>query len=233
MRHIHYINKKRYQNATKFVLFYFLDHNNSYMSRVDWVQAEVKYVTKQEVSYDWLAQLFGVAKTTIVRHAVKEEWPKKRKDYIEKRISVLEERTMQKRIDVDERHLRNLRTTQAVFNNEIVRLGLKQQRGENIATKEWNAIARLTSAMVKAIMAERDLLGLPTKLIRVTDPAEIERIQRAKGIKEDPPYQKYRETKAILEGIDIEAILKYKKILEKYVKKVEETGDYNIEHPLW
>lgn len=37
----------------------------------------------------------------------------------------------------------------------------------------------------------------------------------------------------MLESLDIEAIIKHKKILESYVKKVEKTGDYTVEHPLW
>ena len=203
------------------------------MSRVDWVEAEVKYVTKPEASYDWLAQLFGVAKTTIVRHAAREEWPKKRKEYTQRRINVLEERILEKSVDVDERHLRILRQTQLTFHNEILRLGLQQIRGEETDKKAWRMIASLTNAMSKAIMTERAILGLPTKQIRVTNPEEIENIQRQRGLKTEPPYQKYRETKALLEGIDIDAILKHKKILEAYVKKVEATGDYNVEHPLW
>ena len=203
------------------------------MSKVDWAQAEVKYVTKPEASYDWLAQLFGVAKTTIVRHAMKEEWPKKRKEYKQKRIDILEQRILEKSADVDARHLRILRNTQISFHNEITRLGLKQQRGEDVDGKAWRTIANLTNAMTKAIMTERAILGLSTKLIRITDPEEIKNIQCQRGIKTEPPYLKYRETKALLEGIDIDAILKHKKILESYVKKVEETGDHNVEHPLW
>jgi len=203
------------------------------MSKVDWVEAEVKYVTKPEVSYDWLAQLLGTAKSTIVRHAVKEEWPKKRKEYKQKRITVLEERILEKSADVDERHLKILRHTQVSFHNRILDLGLKQQRGELVDSKAWRTIASLTDAMTKAIMAERAILGLPTKQIRITDPEALDNIQRQRGIKTEPPYQKYRETKALLEGIDIDAILKHKKILESYVKKVEETGDYSVEHPLW
>ena len=98
---------------------------------------------------------------------------------------------------------------------------------------EWMSIASLTKAMTKAIMTERAILGLSTKLVRVTDPEEIDRIQRMRGRKSDPLDKKYRETKALLEGVDLDAILKHRKILEDYVKKVERTGDYSIEHPLW
>ena len=35
------------------------------MSRIDWAVAEVKYVTKPEASYDWIAKLFNVDKTTV------------------------------------------------------------------------------------------------------------------------------------------------------------------------
>lgn len=65
------------------------------MSKVDWAVAESTYVTKHHVSYDFLANLFGVAKSTVVRYAVKESWPEKRHNYTKMRILALEERTLQ------------------------------------------------------------------------------------------------------------------------------------------
>lgn len=203
------------------------------MTKIDWAVAESTYVTKPEASYDWLAQMFGVAKTTIVRRAVKRAWPKKREQYTEKRINMLEERTLQKRTDVEERHLRILRNIQAIFHTQTLQLLTKQYNDEELTLKEVRSLANMTSAMTKAIMTERTILGLPSKLIRIKNTEVIENIQRIMGYKEEPLDQKYRETKALLEGINIEAILKHKKILENYVDKVEETGDYTVEHPLW
>jgi hemerythrin len=203
------------------------------MSKVDWAVAESTYVTKPEASYDWLAQMFGTAKSTVVRQAVKRNWPKKREEYTEKRIQALEENVLETRLQVEERHLKTLRLTQTVFHNQIVRLANKQQQDEGTNGKEWNTIASLTRAMTKAIMTERTILGLSSKPIRIKNAEAIENIQRIMGHKVEPLDQKYRESKALLEGIDIEAILKHKKILEQYVKKVEETGDVTIEHPLW
>lgn len=203
------------------------------MSKVDWAVAEAKYITKPQASYDWVAQMFDTTKITVVRHAKKRSWQQKRKKYTEDRIEELLRRSFEKRADVDERHLRALRITQYTFHKEIVRLGQKQANGDNIPSKEWSHLASLSNAIAKAIMTERTILGLSTKPIKVTDPEEIDRIQREKGYKTESLDQKYRETKALLEGIDIEAILKHKEILEDYVKKVEETGDYNVEHPLW
>ena len=203
------------------------------MSRVDWAVAEAKYVTKPEASYDWIAQMFDTTKITVVRHAKKRSWQEKRKKYTDDRIEELIRRSFETRVDVDERHLKALRITQYTFHQEILRLGRRQMDGGTITNKEWMSIASLTKAMTKAIMTERAILGLSTKLVRVTDPEEIDRIQRMRGRKSDPLDKKYRETKALLEGIDLEAILKHRKILEDYVKKVEQTGDYSVEHPLW
>ena len=203
------------------------------MSRVDWALAEAKYVTKPEASYDWIAQMFDTSKITVVRHAKKQSWQQKRKKYTDDRIEELIRRSLETRVDVDERHLRALRITQHTFHQEVLRLGQRQANGEVIPSKEWMRVASLTNAVTKAMMTERAILGLTTKLIRITDPKEINRIQQEKGYKAEPLYQKYRETKALLEGIDLEAILKHKKILEDYVNKVEQTGDYSVEHPLW
>lgn len=203
------------------------------MSKVDWAVVEAKYITKPQASYDWIAQMFDTTKITVVRHAKKRSWQQKRRKYSDDRIEELIRRSFEKRVDVDERHLHALRLTQYIFHKEIVRLGQKQVNGEDVPTKEWLRLASLSNAVTRAIMAERKILGLSTKLAKVSNPEEVDKIQREKGYKTEPLYQKYRETKALLKGIDLEAILKHKKILEDYVKKVERTGDYNVEHPLW
>lgn len=203
------------------------------MSRVDWATAEAKYVSKPEASYSWVAQMFGTTKVTVVRHAKKRSWQQKRRKYTESKIEELLRRSFETRVDVDERHLRSLRIAQHTFHKEIIRLGQKQINNETVTSKEWSHIASLTNAATKAIMTERAILGLSTKLIKVTEPEEIDKIRREKGYETESLDQKYRETKALLEGIDLEAILKHKRILEDYVKKVEQTGDYSVEHPLW
>jgi hypothetical protein len=146
---------------------------------------------------------------------------------------MLEERTLEKRVDVEERNLRILRNIQALFHNQTVGYLLKQRRGEELTRKEISSLADMTSAMTKAIMTERAILGLRSKPIRIKNAEVVENIQRIMGHKVEPLDQKYRETKALLEGIDIDAIIKHKEILERYAKKVEQTGDYSVEHPLW
>lgn len=225
--------QKRYQNATEFVLFKEKSGIVTLMSKLDWAVAESTYITKSEASYDWLAQMFGVAKSTIVRRAVKRSWPEKREKYVQKRIDTLEERTLEKRVDVEERELKILRNVITLFHNEILRLGLRQQQGDDVRRDEWSTIASLTHAITKAIMTERTILGLPSKLIRIKNQEAIKDIQEMMGYTHVPFYEQYRLTKELLEGIDIDAIMKHKKILEKYVEEVEETGDVNTEHPLW
>ncbi|GEM_PF-4217107 len=203
------------------------------MGKVNWIEAESTYITKPQASYDWIARMFDTTKITVVRHAKKRSWQKKRRQYTEDRIEALIRRSFETRVDVDERQLRTLRLTQNVFHREIVRLIQKQANSEDITSKEWMHVASSTNAAIKAIMAERTILGLPVKPVRVTNPEGIDRIRRAKGYNTESLDQKYRETKALLEGIDLDAIKKHKKILEDYVNKVEETGDYSVKHPLW
>lgn len=204
------------------------------MSRIDWAEAEVKYVTKPEASYDWLAQLFGVAKSTVVRRAVKRNWPEKRERYTERRIDELEQRILKSRVDIEERQLKALGNAIALFNNQSVTLLRKQILNEEITRKEWRSMFDMTHSATKAIMTERVILGLPTKQVRITDAEAIENVRQMTGSAEpEPIYQKYQETKRMLESLDIDAIIKHKKILESYVKKVEKNGDYTIEHPLW
>lgn len=203
------------------------------MSRIDWAVAEVKYVTKPEASYDWIAKLFNVDKTTVVRHAVRRSWPVKRERYTEKRIEELEKRTLQTRVDADERHLRILRYSQAFFNNELVGLLRKQDAGLEVTRKEIRGIVGITNAMMKSIMTERTILGLPVKIHRITDQEVLKDLQEMMGYTKVPFWQKYTLTKQLLESTDIEKIKKHLKLLEDYKKKVDRTGDMTIKHPLW
>lgn len=73
------------------------------MGKVDWTLAELLYITNDDVSYADIANHYKVAKSTVVRHAAKTEWPAKRRDYAERRIAALEKKTMQTRVDAEER----------------------------------------------------------------------------------------------------------------------------------
>lgn len=203
------------------------------MSRIDWAEAEVKYVTKPQASYDWLAKLFGVDKTTVVRHAVRHSWTEKREEYTQRRITELERALLETRLEVEERELKALRLSQALFHNEIVRLLLKQQRGEEITTKEWRGIVSLTGASIKSIMTERTILGLPTKIHKITDQEVLKDLQEMMGYTKVPFWQKYTLIKQLLESTDIEAIKKHIELLKQYTNYVEETGDETAKHPLW
>ena len=203
------------------------------MSKLDWAVAESTYITKSEASYDWLAQMFGVAKSTIVRRAVKLEWSQKREQYIRKRIRVLEERTLESRIQVEERQLRALRNVQTIFSREVIRIGKKQENREDVTRKEWYGLARITKEALAAIMMERTILGLPSKLIRIKNEEVIKDIQEMMGYKDEPLWQKYTLSKQLLESTDLDAIKKHLELLKQYTDKVEKTGDYTVKHNLW
>lgn len=172
------------------------------MGKVDWTLAELTYITNDSVSYTDIAEHFGVAKSTIVRHAVKTGWPEKRREYAERRIAKLEEKTMEKRVDVEERQLERLRLAQSAFHIELVRIGKKQLAGEEVTHKEVVAVTSLTGALTKAIMMERAILGLSTKPLRIKDDDAIHEYKRLMGYEEESSKKHVKELKSTLESLD-------------------------------
>lgn len=192
------------------------------MGKVDWTLAELLYITNDDVSYSDIAKHYNVAKSTVVRHAAKTEWPAKRRDYAERRIATLEKKTMQTRVDAEERQLKTLRVAQAVFNNEILRLGDKQTRGLDISRKEVRNITQLTHAITKAIMAERTILGLSTKLLQIRDEDAIHEYKVLMGLEEETPAEQVKGLKDDLQMLD--RMIERRRMIQGMIDRYEEDG---------
>lgn len=191
------------------------------MSKVDWALAEASYVALETTSYDDIAKRFGVAKSTVVRRAVKYGWYKRRQGYEAQRIGMLEAQTLIERVEVEEKQLKKLRIAEAIIHNQILELGVKQQNGEKLTPSELRAIPELTATLTSTITAERKILGLTYKPIRVTDPEVIESVQVAMGLKPDPEegrdYQKLKEA-----HMSLERMIERQKMIESMMEKYDE-----------
>jgi len=184
------------------------------MSKIDWAVAEATYITKSDTSYDTLASLFGTAKTTIVRHARKRDWQAKKERYTERRIDELQRRTLETRVQAEERELKTLRLTQTLFHNQVIRLLRKQRNNEEVTRKEWRSVAEGTSAMIKAIFAERIILGLRTKKVLVRDKDDISAYQLIMNHSEESPREEYENFNDSVK--DLEKLLDHLKRHELY-----------------
>lgn len=193
------------------------------MGKVDWALAEASYVALKTTSYADIAKKFGVAKSTVVRRAVKYGWKKRREGYEAQRIGILEARTLEDRVAAEAKQLKQLRIAQKIINNQILELGLKQQNGKTLTPSERRAISELTTTLTKVITAERKIMGMTYKPIRVTDPEVIESVQVAMGLKPDPEdrkgYEKLKEAHMSLERMIVR---------EKMLRRMMEQYD---EHP--
>lgn len=182
------------------------------MSKVDWVQVEIDYITKPKISYDIIAKRYKVAKSTVVRHAKKNIWKAKRADFQSDRLERARKTSIESVAETDERHLKRLRAAQDIMNHEFMRLTHKALKNGELTPKENRIILDFIGPYTKAIMAERVILGLRTKPVRITDPEDIEEYQIMMGYKEPPADRGRKELDEAIESLD--HMIRRKKMLE-------------------
>lgn len=193
------------------------------MGKVNWNEALALYVTQHNESYGKLAKRYKVAKSTIVRHAVRHNWPYLREQYNKKRVKRLTGSIFQARVEADERHLKLARLIQAVANTEATRLAVKIQEGFPLTRAEARSMNDLIGATQRGIKLERIILGLPTKPIRMTDPQAFAEIRGPDPHLGDSPGEFYVNAKKSIKKLDA-----HRELLQKYIDQVEKTGSYSV-----
>lgn len=185
------------------------------MTKVDWTALEASYITGGSVSYDMLAKKYRLAKSTVVRQAKSRHWAQKRAAYEKMRIEKISKRRMESQVDVEERQLRVLRNIQIACNNEILKLGKKQESGMSLTDREVRSMSTTTSTMFRAMMSERLILGMTTKAVRLTDPEDIDAYLIAIGLKEEPIDTQYNELKEL--NTDLKTLIEHQKRIQSYI----------------
>lgn len=193
------------------------------MGKVKWDEALALYVTQHNESYEKLAKRYGVAKSTIVRHAVKHDWPLVKDKYHKSRVKRLTGSIFQARIETDERHLKLAQLIQAVANTEARRLALKVQQGYELTRPEARSMTDLMAVVQKGVRLERIILGLPMRPIRMTDPQAFAEIRGPDPHSPEEPWEFYRDAKKNIKILD-----KHRAMLQRYIDRVEETGSYSV-----
>lgn len=146
------------------------------MGKIDWYDVEYEYLSQADLSYSDIANKYGVAKSTVVRRAQKGDWVNKRLALKEKRVEELLQRTNQEKIEVEERELRILRAIQALAAKQLQTIYAKQKKGAELTDRDLRVISKISSLHHKNMMLERALIGLPTELVRITNPEYIDEI---------------------------------------------------------
>ncbi len=175
------------------------------------MEAELSYVARPKLSYGAIAKRYKVAKSTVVRHAVKHEWPEKRAKYQKERIKLARKLTAESQYESDDRHLKRLQLIQTVIHNDFMRIAIKQEEGREVTHQEMQRLFGHITPMTKAIMAERAILGLPTKVTRITDPEQI--IEYTRAMNGPTPAEQYAELREI--EVDLDKLIEYKKRIQR------------------
>ncbi|GEM_PF-4610282 len=128
------------------------------MGRVDWDEAELRYVSDSRMSYSMLASYYKVSKPTIQAHGTKHKWKDKREEFKQKRMNNLLSKFDSDLDSINEDHLLKYRALRSVLYAlfiDVVRIDDKDIH------KKTADMARLSKALNAVIMQERIILGLP------------------------------------------------------------------------
>lgn len=196
---------------------------NLSMSKVNWGEALALYVTQHTETYGKLAKRYGVAKSTIVRHAVKHNWQKIRVQYRTDRLNKLTGEIKQARVEADERHLVIAKLLVDVSRIEANRLAFKLQEQGGLSHADIRAMGDAIAIAQKGIKLERILLGLPTRPVRMTDPQAFAEIKGPDPHLPEEPWEFYKYAKKAIKKLD-----RHRDLLQRYIDKVEETGGYVV-----
>lgn len=125
------------------------------MGKVNWSEAETLYIGDGRITYDFLAKKYGVAKSTIQRHAKTHEWPDKRFQFKGNSIQTALQKNLDKSNEVDERHISILKAIQGAGLRAMD--AIQNSQASEYSISELSAAAR---TITKAIEDERRILGI-------------------------------------------------------------------------
>jgi len=192
------------------------------MSKVNWEEALALYATQKNQSYEKLAVRYGVAKSTITRHAVRHNWPKVKKEYQQKRLEHIMKGTLKARLEAEGRQLGLVRRTLGIADFESRRLAYKLQTVGELSKEETRQLWRMLDVAKKSIKIERLILGLPTRPVRITNPESITEARQVNFKIDATPGALHIKAKKALAQLD-----EQRERLKRYIDRVESSGDYN------
>ncbi len=142
------------------------------MSKINWIEARELYVYDERISYQAIADTYGIAKSSVQRHASKNKWQEDRWTFhkdLKKRMGAY---NMDKKVRAEERQLEFLRKLQVVMTNGLNSLIRAQNENGELSHAEMKQLYKLSSVASKVIMMERTILGLRNRVIRTNESKE-------------------------------------------------------------
>jgi hypothetical protein len=185
------------------------------MGKVIWFEAKELYLLDTSVSYSILAKKYSVAKSTIQRRAIKEGWPELREKVLEKLHKQTMRLGVQEKAEIEDRHIRRLRMIQDIVYKQIYLIGKKTETGDASA-RDIRMLQYLSSTQYMAIMAERKLLGLTTKPVRISNPETLHDYQVMMGYIDDP-VESHNNSETTMATLD--KLIARKKMLKRLINE--------------
>lgn len=194
------------------------------MSKVNWVNARIRYCADENATYDSVAKMYGVAKSTITRKAAKERWPQLRQEYQTERHKQLSKVNINKQNEVEERHLKTIRIAIDTAHNAIVKIAINVANGTQ-SPKEARQLNSLTTALYKNIILERTILGHTTKPVVFRNSDDIDDYLVAEGFKEPPVNSSYKDLQKASESLA--HMIERQKMIDGMIEDSNRQGRYS------
>ena len=196
------------------------------MTKVDWSKLELEYTTKTRLSYDIIAKRYGLAKSTVVRRAKKEDWKGKRERFQKELINRARKSSLESAEETNNRHLQRTYMIQDMVRVETSKFIKKMADGDTMSSKDTRSMLKLFDAYFKAVMMERRIKGLNTKpvQVRLNDRDDIDYYLEALGLIEPPADHTYKEVKGVID--DLDELIAYRRKMQSYIDQVDERGKY-------
>lgn len=128
------------------------------MGRVNWIDARDMYIRDTRNSYSYIAQVYGVSKSTIQAKATKENWPELRRRGVKQAVSVHASKQELVAQEMNDRHLDLYKGIEAVAANLLFDYS---QLSRDNKLKDVTTLGTLARVLKLAITEQRKILGLP------------------------------------------------------------------------
>ncbi len=182
------------------------------VSKINWTEAREAYVYNEKTSYQNVATKFGVAKSTVQRHADSHHWQEDRWEFHRELRKRMRSNKMEHILEKEDLQLKLLEKMQYVMTRGVNHF-IKIQKDDGSLTKaQFKQLFRLYSFMHRAIMLERTILGLPNRVTRMTNKDESYEYRRANDMLSSE--EKANETDEII--ADAHKLQEYLERIEKY-----------------
>ncbi len=137
-------------------------------TKIDWEAAKRWYLDDARRSYNDVAKEFGVAKSTVEKHAKKgdDSWARGRQELGENATIEFQTEKQKQLADADDRHLKHAKSIQNAAISSLYRVSERNKAAKDAEPIDSNGVFRSAMAIKTGMDYERIVLGLPILISR-------------------------------------------------------------------